>query len=121
MMQNPYEAYMKNQNSIDSQEELLMKTFEEIFSKLDLIEMAIAEEYVDVKAREIGKLIDVLEIMRSALDFDNGGDIAKNLDAIYAFCIDELIKANATNDGEYVQNVRQTLSPIKEGFEQIIR
>ncbi|BCD61883.1 flagellar protein FliS [Nitratiruptor sp. YY08-26] len=120
-MQNPYEVYLKNQDTVNSQEELLLKTFENILAKLDFVKMAIEEQQIEVKAREIGKLIDVLEIMRNSLDFEHGREVAKNLDAIYAFCIDELIKANATNDHAYIQNVKEILLPIKEGFEQVAK
>jgi flagellar protein FliS len=81
--------------------------------------MAMEESLIERKAVEIGKLIEVFEIMRASLDFEKGGEIAKNLDSIYAFCIDELLKANATNDASYIENVREILQPVREGFEAI--
>ena len=118
---NPYEVYEKYQNDVVSNEDLLIKTFDRIFDKLNQIQLCIEENLIEQKAMSIAKLIDVFEILRSSLDFEAGGEIAKNLDAIYAFCIDELIKANATNEKEYIENIKEILKPVKEGFEEIAR
>lgn len=118
---NPYEIYQRNQEMVDSKEDLLLKTFDGIFSKLGMIRYAIEQNDIVAKAQEISKLVDVLEVMRASLDFEKGGEIAKNLDAIYAFCIDELIKANIKNEMEYIDNVIETLTPIKEGFEAVAK
>ncbi len=115
---SPYEVYQNNQLNVDSKEDLLLATFEEIMSKLNILALAIKDRYLERKVEEIEKIISALEVLRASLDFEKGGEIAKNLDAIYAFCVDELIKANLTNNVEYVQNVKEVLSAIYDGFKE---
>jgi len=85
---SPYDAYIKNQEIVEDKEELLLKTFEAIFSNLNIVKIAIEENIIEKKAQTVKKLIDTFEIMRASLDFEKGGKIAKNLDAIYVFCIE---------------------------------
>ncbi len=118
---SPYDAYIKNQEIVEDKEELLLKTFEAIFSNLNIVKIAIEENIIEKKAQTVKKLIDTFEIMRASLDFEKGGEIAKNLDAIYVFCIEELVRANAKNDIEHIMNVVEVLTPIKEGFEEIAK
>ena len=41
---------------------------------------------------EASKSIAALEILRTSLNFDDGGEIAKNLDQIYSYSLDQLSK-----------------------------
>ena len=41
---------------------------------------------------EASRSIAALEILRSSLNFKDGGDIAKNLDQIYVYSLDQLAK-----------------------------
>ena len=41
---------------------------------------------------EASRSIAALEILRTSLNFEDGGDIAKNLDQIYVYSLDQLAK-----------------------------
>ncbi|BCD59942.1 MULTISPECIES: flagellar export chaperone FliS [unclassified Nitratiruptor] len=118
---SPYNVYEKNMTQIESKEDLLLATFDELLSKLNMVKIAITEGLIEAKIKELDKAILGLEVLRSSLDFEKGGEIAKNLDAIYAFCIDEIIKANATNKVEYINNALEVLKPIAEGFKESLK
>lgn len=118
---SPLNAYEKNIVEIENKDDLLLVTFDELLSKLNMAKLAIEENILDAKINELNKAVLGLEILRQSLDFEKGGEIAKNLDAIYAFCIDEILKANATNKVEYLDNVQEVLKPIAEGFKEAIK
>ncbi len=116
---NPYAAY--TQTEPETKEELLIKTYEEILSLLNVARMAIEEKDIKAKAEALSKVTNALAILQASLDLENGGEIAENLSKIYDFCILELVKANANNDKERVVNVIEILEPIYEGFKEAYR
>jgi flagellar protein FliS len=54
--------------------------------------------------------------LRSTLDFEKGGELARNLDSLYDYCIRRLIEANSGKDGAAVEEVSGLLSEISEAW-----
>ncbi|MDQ7055149.1 MAG: flagellar export chaperone FliS [Persephonella sp.] len=115
-MSNPYSAYVKNMDNISSKEELLVKVFEEIISNLNVALYALEDGDVKTKAETITKVTDAIALLQASLDMENGGEIAQNLRKLYDFCIEELLKANVSNNGEHIKNTIDVIQPIYEGF-----
>ncbi|WP_456400150.1 flagellar export chaperone FliS [Persephonella sp.] len=115
-MNNPYSAYVKNMDNIETKEELLVKVFEEILSLLNIAVYSIEKGDVKTKAENLTKVTDALAILKASLDRENGGEIAENLDKLYDFCMEELLKANMTDDISKIKDVIDILTPIYEGF-----
>ncbi len=111
-----YSVYQKTNETIDDKQELLLKTYEEILSKLNIAAMAIEEHHVSAKAEAISKASDALAVLKASIDFESGGEIAKNLDALYAFCIETLLKASAADDAKAVGDVKSIVEDIYAGF-----
>lgn len=117
-MTNPYSAYEQNFSQVESKEDLVVKVYEEILSNLNIAKLAIEQNDIKTKAEKITKVTDAILVMKASLDLENGGEIAKNLEQLYDFILEELVKANATNKTEYIQNVVEVLTPIYEGFKE---
>jgi len=115
-MTNPYDAYIKNMENVASKEELVVKVFEEILSLLNIAIYALEEGDIKTKAENLTKVTDAIAVLQASLDMEKGGEIAENLNKLYDFCIEELLKANITNDKEKIKNIIETLTPIYEGF-----
>ena len=111
-----YTAYQRVNETIENKQELLLKTYEEILSMLNIAGMAIDEHDVTVKANAISKVTNALAVLKASIDFERGGEIAKNLDALYAFCIDTLIKASARDDKQAVDDVKGIVNDVYTGF-----
>ncbi|NPA12490.1 MAG: flagellar export chaperone FliS, partial [Aquificae bacterium] len=118
MTQNPYTAYQKNAEIIESKEELLLKTYEEILSLLNIAIYSIEEGDIKTKAESITKASDGIAVLQASLDKEKGGEIAENLDKLYSFCLEELLRANVSNDKEKIKNVIEVLTPVYEGFKE---
>jgi len=67
-----------------------------------------------VKAQEI-----ITELMVS-LDFDQGGDIAKNLFSLYTWFNRELIEANIGRDANRISNVRNLIDDLRSAWLTIV-
>ncbi|HHG74337.1 MAG TPA: flagellar export chaperone FliS [Persephonella sp.] len=120
-MTNPYAAYVKSSESIETKEELLIKVFEEILSLLNISIYAIEEGDIKTKAESLTKVTDAVAVLQASLDMEKGGEIAKNLYSIYEFCLEELLKANAANDKEKIKQIIEVLTPIYEGFKEAVK
>lgn len=76
------------------------------------------QAYAD-KARVIGNAIEMLGYLQSCLDMEQGGEIAQNLDRLYAYMIERLFQASSTNDPALLDEVGALVREIKTGWEGI--
>ena len=53
------------------------------------------------------------------MDLENGGTIASNLDALYGYCVNRLVFANARNDMAALDEVARLIEPVVNGWQQI--
>lgn len=67
---------------------------------------------------ELQRAQDIVTELRVALDHEQGGQIAANLDALYDFCLDLLIRANVTKDVSGLGPVERTLRDLREAWDQ---
>ncbi|MDP6198814.1 MAG: flagellar export chaperone FliS, partial [Porticoccaceae bacterium] len=54
---------------------------------------------------------------KGSLDFDKGGELARNLDDLYDYATRRLLKANIRNDIEAVQEIKGLLGEINGAWE----
>ncbi|NLY57357.1 MAG: flagellar export chaperone FliS [Gammaproteobacteria bacterium] len=80
-----------------------------------------AMEYgnIGLKGELIGKAMGIIGGLRDALDKEKGGEIAANLDNLYAFMQQRLTLANLQNDPAMLDEVATTLREIKQGWDGI--
>ena len=80
-----------------------------------------AMEYgnIALKGELIGKAMGIIGGLREAVDTDKGGEIAVNLDNLYAFMQQRLSQANLGNDPAMLDEVAKLLREIKEGWDGI--
>lgn len=80
-----------------------------------------AMEYgnIALKGELIGKAMGIIGGLRDAVDTTNGGELAANLDNLYAFMQQRLSQANLKNDPAMLDEVVHLLREIKEGWDGI--
>jgi flagellar secretion chaperone FliS len=71
------------------------------------------------KGERIGRAIAIVDSLRSALDADVGGDLARNLAALYEYMTARLLHANLKNDLAALDEVSRLLREIKAGWDGI--
>ena len=57
----------------------------------------------------------VLELM-STLDMKKGGDVSKNLLALYTYVLEQLVEANIRDDAVYIDRASKVMSELREGW-----
>jgi flagellar protein FliS len=65
------------------------------------------------KGRLISKATNIIEGLRALLDFDRGGEISENLNALYEYMKHSLALANLKNDPEGVAEVMRLLNELR--------
>lgn len=68
----------------------------------------------------LGKAMSILGELRSALDFEQGGEIANNLDALYEYSIDQLTQANLTREATHLEPPIRVMRTLKEGWDAVL-
>lgn len=74
---------------------------------------------IALKGELIGKAMGIIGGLRDALDQEKGGEIAANLDNLYAFMLQRLSLANLQNDPTMLDDVASTLREVKQGWDGI--
>ena len=68
------------------------------------------------KAELITRTLAIVDELRGSLDLARGGEIAANLDALYAYISQQLIKANVENRPEFLDEVASLLKEIHSAW-----
>ncbi|MBL6754429.1 MAG: flagellar export chaperone FliS, partial [Pseudomonadales bacterium] len=55
--------------------------------------------------------------LRSTLDHVKGGELARNLDSLYDYCIRQLTLAHVRNDVAKVQEAKELMVQIRDAWE----
>lgn len=71
------------------------------------------------KGELIGKAIAIIGGLRDGLNFEQGGEIASNLDALYEYMVSRLLEANLKSDAALVDEVAGLLRNVKTGWDGI--
>ena len=74
---------------------------------------------IEGKSRLISKTIEIIGGLRSFLDFDQGGELAIQLESLYDYMERTLLEASARNSVEKLDEVASLLRSVKDGWDGI--
>lgn len=75
---------------------------------------------VKTKCAAMGRAIRLIGQLNDTLDMERGGEVARNLRALYDYMLPRLTLANATNDSRIVADSIAIVRTIKSGWDQIV-
>ena len=73
------------------------------------------------RGRAITQAMAIVGELREALDHERGGEIARNLESLYVFVLDQLVEANVARDVAGLVNAASTLTELQQGWREIQR
>ena len=95
--------------------------FDGLMESLGTARGALARKDVVAKCTAVSKALRILqEGLITGLDKVDGGTLADNLDALYGYCLNRLILANARNDDAMFQEVQHLLEPIAQAWKDML-
>lgn len=99
---------------------LIKMLFDGLIQSLNAARGALQRGDVPEKGRQIGKAVRILEEgLKGGLDPAQGGDIARNLAALYDYCVSRLTLANVRNDLALVEEVVHLITPVAQSWSEI--
>jgi flagellar protein FliS len=114
------QAYKRNQlTTIDSATALLM-LYQGTIDALNRAQASMAANDMADKGREILRANDIINQFLVSLDYEAGGELINNLEALYLYMLEQILIANVKNDPAPLTVVVSLLSTLKNGWEEAI-
>lgn len=115
-----YQSVNTNAQLVDaSPHRLIQMLMEGGLARLAQARGAMERGDVALKGALIGKAVDIVGGLREALNQDEGGEVAANLDNLYAYMTTRLLEANLKNDPAILDEVAGLLREVKAGWDGI--
>ncbi len=116
-------TYQRNAVLNATPEKLVKLLYEGAIKNLELSRIGLADQKT-ARSQEVGqtlsRAIGILGELRASLDHAAGGPIARDLDRLYEFSLDQLSQANLTRTPTGATNALQVIRTLKEGWDGII-
>lgn len=98
---------------------LVLICYEGAIDNLRFAKQKIIEKDYEAKGRALTKAQDILNELLCSLDFEKGGSIAKNLDALYNYICRRILHADVKKDLSAIDEVVGMMSELKSAWEEI--
>ncbi len=102
-----------------SPHQLILMLFNGALEALVKAKASIERKDIETRTQHLNKANDIVLGLRDFLDFEKGGEVATNLDALYGYIIRGIELANRENDSEKVQELMNLILEVKQGWEQM--
>ena len=100
--------------------QLVVLLFDKILLTLRRARLAMEGRQIEERVELVLKASEMVTELRLSLDFEQGGAIATNLDALYAFALGQLFELNRTPDVAKVDAIVRIMSELRDAFAQIV-
>lgn len=125
---NALSAYRETRIKTASQGQLVIMLYDEAVKHLDrgleLLGTNISGKKDPGKIEKISKSIlktqEIITELMVSLDFEQGGDIAKNLFSLYTWFNKELLEANVKQDVRRITIIRNMVNELRSAWAEII-
>ncbi len=112
-------SYQVNDISTSSQSQLIIMMYDGALQAVNRSIECINQKDIAGRSRHILKAQDIINELSLALDMEQGGEVAKTLEQLYQFVLNQLIQANITSDKIYLETVIKVLSPLHDAWRRI--
>ncbi len=117
MIGGGFRAYQKTEVVTADPKKLVILCYEEAISSLKLAKVKLYAQEYEANGKAVQKALDILNELRGALNFEKGGEIAKNLESLYAYWTQHIIRAGLNRDPRKFDPVISMLEEIKSALE----
>ncbi len=114
----PYGANQYKQTAVTTANrgQVLLMLYEAAIAHVKKATVALEKKDLKTKGTSIAKAHDIINELLNTLDFNAGGNIARDLERLYNFMTEQLVKANLENLKEPLQTVQKLLETLLEGW-----
>jgi flagellar protein FliS len=124
---NALSSYKETRIKTAGQGQLILMLYDEAVKQLDraleLLELNANGKKEPGRIEQIGKAImkteEIITELTVSLDFEKGGEISKNLFALYTWFNRELLEVNITQNTERLVKVRDMMNDLRSAWHEI--
>ena len=114
-------AYKKTSVQTASKEQILLMLYQAAIKNCKKAIQAIEDQKVAQKGEYIGKLQDIVIELNNSLDFEVGGDVARELSSLYDFVLYSSTQANIHKDKAPLEGCLNVLNTLYDGWSQAVK
>jgi len=114
-------AYKKTSINTASKEQILLMLYQAAIKNCKKAIDAVEKKEIAQKGEYIGKMQDIVIELNSSLDFEVGGDVAKELSSLYDFILFSSTQANIKIDKEPLEGCLNVLTTLYDGWQEAIK
>ena len=100
--------------------QILIMLYEAAIQNVKKATIAIEGKNFSKKGAAIGKAHDIINELLNTLDFEAGGNIARDLERLYNFIIEQLVQANVENSIEKLQSIQRILETLLGAWKEAV-
>lgn len=113
--------YKKTSVETASKEQILLMLYQAAIKNCKKAMESIDQKNIAKKGEYIGKLQDIIVELSNSLDFEVGGDIAKELNSLYDYMMYATTQANIKIDKQPLEGVLKVLSTLYDGWTEAVK
>ena len=124
---NASSTYKETKVTTASQGQLIVMLYDEAVKQLNLALEQLEADKNDKKDpgkieqinKSVMKTEEIITELMVSLDFEQGGEISKNLFSLYSWFNKELLEANIAKDVKRIKSVRDMLADLRKSWSEI--
>ncbi len=114
-------AYKKTSLNTASKEQILLMLYQAAIKNCKKAIEAIEKKDIPRKGECIGKLQDIIVELHNSLDFEVGGEVAKELSSLYDYLMYSSTQANLKMDQSFLNGCLNVLTTLYDGWGEAVK
>ncbi len=99
--------------------QLIQMLFDGLLESLSTAKGHIERGSIPEKSKSIARAARIVVGLQGALDFEKGGEIARNLNELYSYITRRLFHVNSHNDMKALEEIYNLISEIRLAWEKV--
>lgn len=117
---NPYASYQRTQVLEAAPEDIMLQLVQGAMVRVKQAR-ELWEKGEKIRARERRlRVFDIIAYLDGTLDRENGGQIAEELEALYAYMLREITTSTLKDDFDHLKNVEEVLTTLYQGWKDAV-
>ena len=114
-----YATVAKTKNDTENPQELVHLLFVGLTDRIAMVRKALADNDREKRAVAVTKSQKILFGLSQTLDFEQGGELARNLHSLYQYCIERLGVGHAKEDDLVFEEVFDLMVMIRDAWASV--
>lgn len=114
-------AYKKTSVETASKEQILLMLYQAAIKNCKKAIEAIEQKNIAKKGEYIGKMQDIIVELSNSLDYEVGGEVAKELGSLYDYILYSSTQANIKIEKSHLEGCLRVLNTLYDGWTEAIK